>query len=201
MLPENVYRFTILTLLLIAFTYSGYIRRKANQTGDDEITFDDEPRPIYFMRVGGALLGYGGLLIYLIHPAWMAWAQFSSPGWLRLAGLGLCVINVPLLLWMLRTLGNNITPTVITREDHHLVTGGPYRYIRHPLYTFGGFMFMGIGLALANWWILLWLGIAMVALVQRTDVEEARLLEQFGDEYRAYMKRTGRFFPRLGSAS
>ena len=197
MITENFFRFSILVILLIGFTYSGFVRRKANQSSDDQITFDDEPRWIYRLRVGGALLGYGGLLAYLIRPAWMAWGSFPAPTWLRLTGLGICLVMMPLLLWMLHTLGNNITPTVVTREAHNLITEGPYRYIRHPLYTFGGLQFVGVSLAIANWWVLLWLMAAMVALVKRTSIEEERLLATFGDEYRDYMQTTGRFLPRF----
>jgi protein-S-isoprenylcysteine O-methyltransferase Ste14 len=194
---DNLIRFTIIVLLLIAFVYSGFTRRKADQSGGDRITFDHEPRPIYFMRVSGALLGYGGLLIHLINPRWMAWATFPTLTWLRLTGLGLAASMVPMLIWMLRSLGNNITPTVVTRQEHQLVTSGPYRYIRHPLYTFGGLMFVGVSLALANWWTLLWLIIAMVALFQRTDIEEERLIAQFGNAYREYMLTTGRYLPKF----
>jgi protein-S-isoprenylcysteine O-methyltransferase Ste14 len=197
MFDENFFRFSVIAILLIAFAYSGYIRRKADQKSGTQNAFENEPRMIYFLRTGGALAGYLGLLAYLIHPAWMSWSQLDLPTWVRLTGLGTCLVMLPLLIWMLSSLGNNITGTVVIRDEHELVTSGPYKYIRHPLYTFGSFMFIGVSLAIANWWVMVGLMIGVAALVIRTSEEEDRLTAQFGDQYREYIKVTGRFFPKF----
>ena len=101
----------------------------------------------------------------------------------------------PLLFWTFHSLGRNLTDTVVTRREHTLVTHGPYRWVRHPFY--GVVLVWGLSLTLltANWLIAL-LGLAVLAmLVRRTRVEEAKLTERFGDEYRSYAAKTGRFFP------
>ena len=92
----------------------------------------------------------------------------------------------------------NITDTVVTRREHKLVTNGPYRWIRHPLYTFGSLFFLCLSLVSANWLILLLVIPTFTILVQRTSIEEQALQERFGKEYLRYSARTGRFFPRLG---
>jgi len=56
-----------------------------------------------------------------------------------------------LLVWMFRTLGRNLTDTVVTRKEHTLVTTGPYRWIRHPFYTSAGLLGVANSLAAANW--------------------------------------------------
>jgi protein-S-isoprenylcysteine O-methyltransferase Ste14 len=99
---------------------------------------------------------------------------------------------------MFSSLGRNITDTVAIRKEHTLVTHGPYRWIRHPLYSFGFLLFVGFTLLTANWFIGLTGVCALTLLALRTPIEEAKLIEQFGDAYREYMKRTGRFLPRLG---
>jgi protein-S-isoprenylcysteine O-methyltransferase Ste14 len=137
------------------------------------------------------------LLAYLINPRWMAWSQVGLPPAVRWAGAALSTIAVPLLFWMFRSLGGNVTDTVAIRREHRLVTAGPYRWIRHPLYSFGSLLLLGFSLLSASWFIA---GAALVAapfLVSRTRTEEARLLERFGDDYRAYIQHTGRFLPRL----
>ncbi len=104
---------------------------------------------------------------------------------------------VPLFYWVATSLGKNITDTVVTRREATLVTQGPYHWVRHPLYSVAAVFLVALALLLSNWFILL-MGIsALVVLAIRTPIEEAKLIEKFGDEYREYMKHTGRFIPRL----
>jgi len=112
--------------------------------------------------------------------------------------MALCV---PLIYWLFSSLGKNVTSTVAIRKDHALVTHGPYRWVRHPLYSVGFVAFTGFSLLAANWFILATLLLAFGVLMQRTPIEERRLIERFGDDYLEYMQRTGRYLPRLkGSA-
>ena len=136
---------------------------------------------------------------YLIDPASVSWSSLDLPEWLRWVGASLGLIVVPpLLFWTFQSLGRNLTDTVVTRREHTLVTHGPYRWVRHPFY--GVVLLWGLSMSLltANWLIAV-LGLAAIAmLVRRTRIEEAKLTERFGDEYRSYAAKTGRFFPRLG---
>ena len=95
------------------------------------------------------------------------------------------------------SLGKNITDTVVTRKEATLVTHGPYHWVRHPLYSVAALFFPALPLLLANWFILLVGILALILLAIRTPIEEAKLIEKFGDEYREYMKCTGRFVPRF----
>jgi protein-S-isoprenylcysteine O-methyltransferase len=98
---------------------------------------------------------------------------------------------------MFRSLGKNITDTVIIRREHSLITHGPYRWIRHPLYTFGALLFLSLSLVTQIWLIPLLVVPTFAILLQRTTIEEKALQERFGEEYTQYSQRTGRFFPRL----
>ena len=90
----------------------------------------------------------------------------------------------------------NLTVTVVTRAEATLVTSGPYRWVRHPFYVTIAFLLVSVSLIAANWFIGL-LGIFILAFFAlRSPLEEQKLAERFGDEYRAYTKRTGKFFPR-----
>jgi protein-S-isoprenylcysteine O-methyltransferase Ste14 len=99
---------------------------------------------------------------------------------------------------MFRSLGLNITDTVVTRREHTLITQGPYRWIRHPLYTFGALLFLSLSLVTEIWLIPLLAIPTMAILVRRTSIEEKALQKRFGKEFSLYSARTGRFFPRLG---
>ena len=69
--------------------------------------------------------------------------------------------------------------------------------MRHPLYTVGTLNFIALALMADSWFIDVMAVIAFILLTLRTPNEEAHLIERFGDEYRAYMKHTGAFFPKL----
>ena len=68
-----------------------------------------------------------GLVAFLIDPSWMAWASFQLPNWARWCGVGLAGGAGALLIWTFRSLGHNLTDTVVTRRNATLVTHGPYR--------------------------------------------------------------------------
>ncbi len=138
-----------------------------------------------------------GVIIYLIHPPWMGWSQLPLLPWFRWTGATLGVACVPLVYWVFTSLGKNVTDTVVTRKSAVLVTHGPYRWVRHPLYSVAALFLPAFALLLANWFILLTGLLGLFLLAMRTPIEEAKLIEKFGDEYRDYMKCTGGFIPRL----
>jgi protein-S-isoprenylcysteine O-methyltransferase Ste14 len=151
------------------------------------------------LRLGG-VAAWVALLLYLVDPKRMAWASVPLPAWLRWVGavLGLVVVP-PLLFWVFRSLGTNLTDTVATRRAHTLVTHGPYRWVRHPFYGLAFLLFLACSLMTANALIAALGAFVLALLVARTRIEEQKLVERFGEEYPAYMRRTGRFFPRLRS--
>lgn len=197
---ERIFHILAVVLLLSGFLISIYFRRKAAQTGE-EIDVKEEGSLILNLRRILGLMLWLSAFAYLINPAWMAWSSLPLPNWMRWIGVGIMLVCVPLIYWIFSSLGMNVTPTVVTRQEHTMVIQGPYRWVRHPLYTVGFLLFVGLSLLAANWFIALVLVLGIIPLTMRTPIEEARLLERFGDEYRAYMQRTGRYLPRLSSFS
>lgn len=180
-------------IVVTALTVSAYYRRRAGKTSGPVRESDGAVR---LLRVIGLLFA-AALLTYLVAPGWIDWASLSVPQIVRIGGALLSIVSLPLLVWVFRSLRGNVTPTSATRVDHELVTHGPYRWIRHPLYTFGAMFWTGICILAANWLLLLLLATAILGVTRRTPLEEQRLLDEFGDEYRAYLHRTGRYFPRI----
>ena len=142
-----------------------------------------------------------GLFVYLLRPEWMAWSSVVLPVWLRWTGVGIAALGGALLVWTLRTLGMNLTDTVVTRRAHTLVTRGPYRWIRHPFYLAALLVTVGNSLAAANWFLFAAGCVAFILMAGRSRIEERKLLERFGDSYRAYRERTGRFLPKPGGGN
>jgi protein-S-isoprenylcysteine O-methyltransferase Ste14 len=197
MSQEALFRIILTILFLVGISTSIYFRSKANRTSRETPSREGEGKFLLLsLRLGGLFL-WLSVLVYLINPAWMAWASITLPLWLRWTGLATGMLAVALLFWMFRSLGSNITDTVAVRREHSLVTHGPYRWIRHPLYSFGTLFILSFGVVAGNWFIAVMAVAAFVLLAQRTPIEEAKLLERFGEEYQTYMNKTGRFLPRI----
>jgi len=143
-----------------------------------------------------ALLMYVGLFTYMINPAWMAWSSISLPVGARWAGVVVLALGIALLSWTLGRLGRNLTDTVVTRQEHTLVTRGPYRWVRHPFYDAVALFVVAFALIAANWFLLLTGVLVFILLAVRSRTEEALLLARFGEPYRAYQQSAGRFLPR-----
>ena len=182
-----------------AVTISIYHRSKAERASGEKLDRREENKVLQTtLRLGGLLL-WLTIFVYLINPAWMTWAFYPSPDWLRWLGVMVAGLGWLLIIWMFRNLGNNITDTVVTRREHQLVTRGPYRWIRHPLYATGVALFLAVGLMAANWFILLFAAMALAGIRRVViPLEEQELLVKFGERYRTYMQRTGSLVPRLG---
>lgn len=194
---ESTFHILAVVLLLATVSISIYHRHKANQSGET-INETEEGRVILVARKFFGLVLWFSATAYLINPAWMAWASLPLPAWMRWSGAAVMAVCLPLVYWVFSSLGKNVTPTVVTRRESTLVTHGPYRWVRHPLYTVGFLAYAGFSLLAANWFIFAILLLAFPFLHMRTPIEEARLVDRFGEDYLRYMEHTGRYLPKLG---
>lgn len=192
---DQLFRLILLAGFVLFMPVGIYHRMKA-RTGEKLDRRQEGLFILVTLRLAG-LAGMAGLIAYLINPACMAWAAVSLPVGLRWTGVGLALIAGLVVVWMFRTLGRNLTDTVVTRKHHTLVTNGPYRWVRHPLYTSAALIMPASTLVAANWFFFAAGGVVFLLLAIRTRKEEANLIARFGDDYRNYMQRTGRFVPRL----
>jgi len=137
------------------------------------------------------------MVVYLVNPARMAWSTIPLPLWMRWLGIpaGLCAIF--LIYWVLKSLGQNFSTSLTIKEKQTLVTHGPYRLVRHPMYTAFILLWVAFLLLSANWFIGFTGIMAFVwTTVIRTPKEEQMMAHRFGEEYLAYKKRTWRYLPR-----
>ena len=198
---ENIFRILAALVLFTAMGISAYFRSKADRESGEKISRSADGRTLMtIIRIGGLILWLSPF-VYLINPKWMAWSKLGLPEGVRWLGVFIGLLCVGGVYWLFSSIGSGITPTSATRREHKLVTNGPYRWVRHPLYTVGSSMFVAFGMMADNWFIA-GLGIlTFILMAIRTPKEEANLIEKFGDEYREYMKRTGRFLPKLHRAA
>lgn len=194
---EHIFRITAAIILLTAMSISSFYRRKADRESGETVSRKvDGTAMMTIIKLGGLLLWLSPF-VYLINPAWMAWSKIGLPEAIRWLGVLVGAVGVAGIYWLFSSIGSGITPTSATRQKHTLVTKGPYRWIRHPLYTLGTSLFIAFGMMADNWFIILLGILAFIAMAVRTPREEANLIDKFGDEYREYMKQTGRFLPKF----
>jgi len=195
---ENIFRILAALTLFTGMGISSYFRIKADRETGEKVSRKVDGTPMMTaIRIGGLILWLSPF-VYLINPQWMAWSKIGLPEWARWLGIAIGIFCTFGIYWLFSSIGSGITATSATRKEHSLSTSGPYRWIRHPLYTFGTFFFISFGMTADNWFIASLGLLTFIVMAIRTPKEEANLIEKFGDEYRDYMKRTGRFFPKLG---
>lgn len=115
---------------------------------------------------------------------------------LFISGLVLLVLGSLLRRYCWRTLGEYFTGDVQARAGQPVISTGPYRLVRHPSYSGGLLMNIGIGLALCSWLSLALLTVTAIATyVYRVRIEERALLDAVGEPYRIYMQERKRFIP------
>jgi protein-S-isoprenylcysteine O-methyltransferase Ste14 len=196
MSEDDIFRMILLVGLLILVPIGAYHRVRSERTGEK---LDRRQEGLFILLtlrpLGVAMMA--GLIAFIISPSSMAWSSVPLPAWMRWIGAALGVIAGALLIWTLRTLGKNLTDTVVTRREHTLVTTGPYRWIRHPFYASVALAVVANSLTAANWFLFVTGGLLFTLLVIRCEREEENLIARFGNGYKSYMHRTGRFLPRI----
>ena len=127
--------------------------------------------------------------------------SFSIPFFpiIRWFGVLVAVVFVPILYWVHSTLDKQYSADLSIKKDHDLIEVGPYRKVRHPMYTVFIVFSIAIALITSNVLCILFSFIIALSFPSIARSEELMLIEAFGDKYRSYMTRTGRFFPPLRS--
>ncbi len=197
MQTENVFRI-ILPILIISFAaHRGYYVKTKSRPED--VTLKKREEGIV-SRIAGllGLLGFISIAAYIINPNWIIWASLSFHVWLRWFGVGIAFLGFVLLQWAQVTLSSSWSDTPRMMKEQILITSGPYRYIRHPIYTAFILILCSTLLISSNWLIgICWAGMTILEVASRISFEESLMIEYFGDQYGKYMKTTGRLFPRL----
>ncbi|MGB2984870.1 MAG: isoprenylcysteine carboxylmethyltransferase family protein [Phycisphaerae bacterium] len=199
MQTETVFKITFGVWVVLLFIPIGYAHRKAmREHGSRFAQAANEYPPLLWVRALVGIPLWAFLIDWLLSAHWFPWASVSLPVWARWSGVGFGGVVAGLMMWTMLALGSNYRGAMGLHPNHKLVTHGPYRFVRHPMNVVFPMVSIVLFMMSANWVIGVGalIVIGTVSIV-RTPIEEAQLIERFGEEYRDYMRRTGRFFPRL----
>ncbi len=143
-----------------------------------------------------ALLGIASLiLLFEAYPRYFHRQVFFPTYAGKAAGVAVCAAGVAFAIWARRTLGTNWSGNPTIKEGHELVEAGPYRLVRHPIYTGILFAMAGTGIGSGQVRHLVILGFALVVLCAKLRIEESLMLRQFPQAYPGYMRRTKALIP------
>jgi protein-S-isoprenylcysteine O-methyltransferase Ste14 len=195
-MDELFYRWALAILIIAFFIIRAPSVLSASKTEKVKEKKPTRERLLVFLNFVGML---GIPLVYIL-TLWLDYFAIIIPDFIRLIGIIVFVLGLLLLIWVHRTLGEHWSMMLKLGEEHLLVTSGPYSRIRHPMYTYFYMMVIATALISANLFVGIF-GVATWTLLYlvRIGDEEQMLLEQFGEEYEEYMKRTGRLLPKIGS--
>jgi protein-S-isoprenylcysteine O-methyltransferase Ste14 len=201
MTQESVFRIAFWILfggILVMRVYFSYkVRQAGERLMPDRQAIEQEGRILFAIRVLLFFVMLAIVALFAIRSTWTEALSVPLPVWLRWTGFILGLASLALWFWVQVVLGKEWSPQLQLRQEHHLITRGPYAWVRHPMYT----AMFGIGAAFAlvsaNWIFIAFAALVIGGSIIRAPREEQMMLAEFGEEYRAYMQRTGRFFPKL----
>lgn len=199
-MDDIVFRVVALSMLIVMKIIRLRTRTRADLTGTGDALKRNLTDTLLLFPL--TILIQLSIVVYAVLPQLVSWAQVSFPIWLRWTGVPLGIGALCLLAWADHELGKNFSMTLRLREGHTLVTRGPYRWIRHPIYSAGLLFGVSAFLVSANLCVgVTWIGGCSLLYARRIPREESMMLSEFGDEYREYMRHTGRLLPRWSAAA
>ena len=192
---QNFFHLAFIVVFLIFFGIRAVYHRKAQQQ-QGKVEYREEKMTRIRHSVG--LLFPLALLTYMVYPRLLGAFDLPLPLWVQWLGLGLGLISIAFITWVHRALDVNFSVILHVRENHNLVTHGPYRFMRHPMYT--ALFLHGLSVLLMTRNALiggLYLVSLSAILLLRVRSEEQEMIGKFGPAYLDYRRQTWRFVPRL----
>ncbi|MHA1935099.1 MAG: isoprenylcysteine carboxylmethyltransferase family protein [Candidatus Thorarchaeota archaeon] len=198
------FRITFLSLWISLGIVRGYYGKKT-KTHDSLVGIKDKLKTadsemgkgLMILTAIITVIGVVGLILYLLAPPWWTWTHLPLGEWIQWIGIIVSTIPLFYLIWVHRHLDNQWSIALEIQENHKLITTGPYRRVRHPMYL--GIFVYTIGLCFISIDVLVILFFVFSIWInyRRIPSEEQMMIDQFGEEYIKYMKRTGKLIPSM----
>ncbi len=195
---ELIFRIFLSTQIVVILGIRKYYQRQSSESKKQGVVCDRDTAIAIVVPSFLLTVSMIAAIVYVIHPPWIRWSTVTLWPGFRWLGVATVAMGVVLLFWCQYELGKNFFGGMKIRDGHQLVVSGPYRYVRHPMYT--AFIVIGIGffLVTSSWIVVLpWLFGTVWVLWSRFGQEEQMLSDEFGEAYDEYRKRTGRLIPKI----
>lgn len=168
-----------------------YVRRSVRTKGNDY-----SPGRFDQVLVGILFLGTSFLPLVHIFTPWLDFADYTLPNLISILCVGFLLFGLVILRKAHTDLGRNYSQDLEIKDGHKLVTGGLYKYIRHPMYA-AGFLMSIAQIGLLQNWIAGTSGVIVLSFfyLLRVPAEEEMMIKTFGDDYLAYRSQTKRLVP------
>ncbi len=190
--PINI----IIGLNIIA-TFGANVGAAKKGIKDKVGVFKDKPKT--YLQTLPLILSTMALVVLIVSLFQIGTLEYKTEyQTIRVIGLAFYIVFSWVQIWSTKTLGDNFSQDIAIKKDHHLVTNGPFKFIRHPQYLSQFLMDLG-GAAATLSFIL-----APLALIQipflfiRASVEDKLLEKHFGENFRSYKKKSGMIIPFIG---
>lgn len=194
---ELIFRYLLLALLLSFMLHRGLQTRKHSPSQDRVVRKLKLNSNSVLSRML-SLLALSSSLTYILAPNVLDFASLGLPLWLRWLGVPVVAAGFALMEWAQNSLGENWSDTPVQIKGQTLATSGPYRWVRHPMYSAFLLILTTPLLFSANWLIgLSWIGMTALDVAARMQAEEAMLKEIFGEAFEQHSQKTGRLLPRF----
>ncbi len=200
--PTLFFRITFLSLWVCLGIVRGYYGRKT-KTHDSLVGVKEKLKTAELeMGTGGkviaaisTVIGVVGLIQFLLALPWGTWTYPPLSEWIQWTGVVLAILPLFYLIWVHQHLDTQWSIALEIQEEHKLITTGPYRRVRHPMYL-GIFVYtIGLCLISLNILVIQFFVYSILVNYRRIPSEEQMMIDQFGEEYVEYMKRTGKLLP------
>ena len=202
MTAESIYRFAFFILFILLLAMRIYFMIRVRRSGerilpDDKAIEREGGRGVFIVRVIVFVALISFLVMYFAGARWIDAFLFPLPGWLHWTGFVIGVLSMISWTWTQVTLDTQWSAQLQLTERHRLITTGPYARIRHPLYAAMFGWAISLALLTANWIFVAIAILSIAGTMARVPKEEQMMIEAFGDEYKEYMKHTGKIFPKF----
>ena len=188
----NIFGANLIGLLWLAWAVYWFVAARNAKRDRRQESALSRAGHIVPLIVAGVLLWLptlpGGFLCGRILPATAA-TYFT--------GVAVLILGLAFAIWARRVIGRNWSGIVTVKQDHELVRTGPYRWVRHPIYTGLLLAFVGTAIARGEWRGVLAVLIVFVALWRKLRLEERWMIETFGDAYLRYRAEVRALIPFL----
>jgi protein-S-isoprenylcysteine O-methyltransferase Ste14 len=167
----------------------GLLWRKQTQQRSDA-----RARVVYgLFTIAGFYLMFGSG----VPEGWMRMRLYAPTEWVDEVGVGLTVLGLAFAVWARIYLGKNWSGSVQVKVGHELMRGGPYGWVRHPIYTGLLVALVGTGFVRGQVRGVLAFFVLLAGFWVKLGIEEQMMRKTFGEEYEEYARKTGALVPRM----